>query len=505
MRALAALAVALVAGCAGPDPYRHAPIADHLRRDDAVGACARLFARIDAAVDAAGRRDAQAPRIDGFPYLRVDRLTAHVKPAAADRAAQQAWRERLAQLDHEARIFELADGGAAAADASALSRCRDRLLEEDSGAAQRLAAAAIVPDDYSTALRALGLYPLTKLAFAAGIRAWHAEVRAQYALPLERLPLRGALTRYAPRPPLVLARAEPRIDGVDALGLPRLGAAETEALFARHAPLLEVDTVDSDDRIGRLAWGDGGTRVVVDTSQPAAYARLTFTRFGGRLLPQLVYTFWFPARPPQASFDVLAGHLDGLIWRVTLDADLRPLVYDTIHPCGCYHLFFPTERVRARPQPIAGEGAFDETMFAPQLAPTLRDGERVLLRLSARSHYLQRVVAAQTPPAGAIEYALRDDNELRALPWPNESAPQALRSAFDPDGLIAGSERLERFFFWPMGIASAGQMRQWGRHATAFVGRRHFDDPLLFERYFELSAAGDGRAAPVGGRPVGDD
>ncbi len=52
--------------------------------------------------------------------------------------------------------------------------------------------------------------------------------------------------------------------------------------------------------------------------------------------------------------------------------------------------------------------------------------------------------------------------------------------------MIAGSERGERWFFWPMGIESAGQMRQWGHHATAFVGRRHFDDPLLFDAYFEL-------------------
>jgi hypothetical protein len=29
-------------------------------------------------------------------------------------------------------------------------------------------------------------------------------------------------------------------------------------------------------------------------------------------------------------------------------------------------------------------------------------------------------------------------------------------------------------------------MRQWGRHATAFVGRRHFDDARLMERYFTL-------------------
>jgi hypothetical protein len=29
-------------------------------------------------------------------------------------------------------------------------------------------------------------------------------------------------------------------------------------------------------------------------------------------------------------------------------------------------------------------------------------------------------------------------------------------------------------------------MRQWGHHATAFVGRRHFDDVDLIERRFRL-------------------
>ena len=29
-------------------------------------------------------------------------------------------------------------------------------------------------------------------------------------------------------------------------------------------------------------------------------------------------------------------------------------------------------------------------------------------------------------------------------------------------------------------------MRQWGRHATAFVGRRHFDDADLLEKRFRL-------------------
>ena len=58
------------------------------------------------------------------------------------------------------------------------------------------------------------------------------------------------------------------------------------------------------------------------------------------------------------------------------------------------------------------------------------------------------------------------------------------RSLYGPDGLVAGSERAERWLFWPMGTASAGAMRQWGHHATAFVGRRHFDDADLFDRRF---------------------
>jgi len=81
---------------------------------------------------------------------------------------------------------------------------------------------------------------------------------------------------------------------------------------------------------------------------------------------------------------------------------------------------------------------------------------------------------------------LRPYGELRSLARPDGGR----RSAFGPDGLIAGSERAERFVFWPMGIASAGAMRQWGRQATAFVGRRHIDDADLIERRFELDLAG---------------
>jgi hypothetical protein len=58
-------------------------------------------------------------------------------------------------------------------------------------------------------------------------------------------------------------------------------------------------------------------------------------------------------------------------------------------------------------------------------------------------------------------------------------------AAFRPDGIVPGSER-GACHVPPMGVPEPGAQRQWGRHATAFVGRRHFDDPGLLERYFTL-------------------
>jgi hypothetical protein len=297
-----------------------------------------------------------------------------------------------------------------------------------------------------------------------------------------------------------------------------------EALIRQHAPVLVVDESGPHDRIGPLAFASADAPARVDLgAPPVGYVRVAHGELGGVLRLQFVYTFWFPARPKSAPWDLLGGELDALVWRVTLDDAGGALVYDSIHACGCYHLFFATEAVRPRAVPPPDQGRFDEGLFMPQPPlPVPRADEQVVLRVAARTHYLQRVgvqprSAAQ--PADARAYRLRDEDELRSLPLPlptptptparsaavadanrhdGPAHPAAAthRSAYDPAGFIPGTERLERLFFWPMGIASAGQMRQWGRQATAFVGRRHFDDPGLLDRYFEPAPGPD--ATPAG-------
>ena len=483
MRALAVVLAAalLAAGCA-VDPYARPPISDHLQRGDDVGDCARLLHQLDRHIDAVGVRDAGAPRVPGFPYLRVDRFTASLGEAAGELrgAGFAAWSELMAQADRQARAAELANAGLAE-QAAAVDACRYALAVADGRELAALRAAATVPDDYSTTLRALGLYPLTRLAFAAGIRDWQRSTSEVFAVPLDQLVTQGTLQRYVPTASPPEMPPPPRSA---AFALPSPSRRQLTDWALRHAPVLEVDTAGDDDRIGALRWSDSAAPApAVDIGEPVTYVRTAYTHFAGRVRLQLVYTFWFPARPAEGAFDLLAGHLDGLLWRVTLDGDGAPLLYDSIHPCGCYHLFFPTGAVVALPQP----DTLDEGLFVPQPAPALAAGERIVLRVAARTHYLQRVSAQPAAGQAGVAYSLLDERRLLTLPWPGGGT----RSAYDAAGFVPGTERAERWLFWPMGIASAGQMRQWGRHATAFVGRRHFDEAGLPDRYFERRATGE--------------
>jgi hypothetical protein len=138
-------------------------------------------------------------------------------------------------------------------------------------------------------------------------------------------------------------------------------------------------------------------------------------------------------------------------------------------------MFFPTALVKSLPAPPGRE----EWAFVPAVLPALHAAQRVVVRVASRTHYVTGIRADSAD--GGIAYRLVDDNDLRALP----AGEQVTRSAFGPDGIVPGTERGERFLFWPMGIDNAGAMRQWGIHATAFIGRRHFDDADLIERRFE--------------------
>jgi hypothetical protein len=489
-KAIAFLLAALLAGCAATPPLPSSA--------DPNATCREVFLRVDRAIADAGAGDGMAARVESFPYLRVSRFLASYAGEEMDDARFAEWTNRMAALGREAYAIELANLPADRAQAlgvelwalgrelawadAALADCAGRLAAADYADPARraqLRSAAQVPDDYVTWHRVAGLYWLTRIPFAQGVARWHREVRATFAQPLDALPVAGSLTSYVPPPgglstaatASVLARASD-----NALGIPDPRGADLEALFRAYAPRFTVDTAGDADVPGEPGWLDA-PRIV--TRLPVVYRRVSHARYGGRALLQLNYALWFPERPKAAGWDLLAGHLDAVVWRVTLTPDGAPWVFDAMHACGCYHLFFPTARAVARPQPES----LDEAGFAPQALPRLVAENRITVRLESATHYVQRIVTGGGPVAGAMEYRFAEDDELRSLPLPDGGR----RSLFRPDGIVPGTERGERWFFWPMGVPEPGAMRQWGRHATAFVGRRHFDDARLMERYFALT------------------
>ena len=453
--------------------------------------CDAWLVAIDGAVTRAGVNDAGAYRVPGFPYLRVDRFTASFAGQALDdEGLFAAWAGAARALDRDGRDVELrnlppaglVEIGADTREAAAArtEACANELMASDLAqpTLRKLAIAnAHVPDDYIDRNRLIGLYPLARPFFAAGVDQWHLEAIGAFRdYAANRLP-RPDVMRYAPSAGMLLSREDvaallaraPR----DHLGRVLPSPAELDRLFASYAPVFEVEFGGGFDAIGEIAWRTGA-HPSVDTSRPVVYRRLAYTRYGGEVLPQLVYTAWFPERPSTSVVDILAGKLDGVVFRVTLSRDGSPLVYDSIHPCGCYHMFFPTARVRELPSPRPG----DEWSFAPAPAPALEGAQRIVLHLQSRTHYLTGISA--DADGTSVAYTFADDDSLRSLPLPGGGR----RSIYGADGLVAGSERPERMLFWPMGVPSAGTMRQWGHNATAFLGRRHFDDADLIERRF---------------------
>jgi hypothetical protein len=459
------------------------------------GQCREFFAAVDQAVSTAGVEDVQAARISGFPYLRVDRFLASFPPLKPDTPEYAAWVDRLQSLGARGRDVELANlpeaaraglrdrlpAGMDSSLASAARQCATVLRDHDLAqpdCAERLELRAHVPDDYRTWERALGLYPLTAPLFAHGIGKWHAETLASYARPVRELQVAGRLVSF--RPPQERRLTADQVADVirrasgNPLHIPEPSGADRDRLFDAFAPVWRVDVAGDHDLIGAPKWGKSSDPQV-DLSAPVVYRHLSHTRMDGQILLQLNYVVWFSSRPKTSAFDLLGGRLDGIIWRVTLSPEGRPLVYDTIHDCGCYHLFFPTSHLRLRSHGFTVE----ETAFVPQYAPDSEQPHGLVLRVANGTHYIERVLADSVAAGPSETYRFADYDSLRSLP-----AGSGRRSLFGPDGIVPGTERGERCFFWPMGIPSPGAMRQWGHHATAFVGRRHFDDPDLMERYF---------------------
>jgi len=470
--------VLLLAGC-GTFPATRVPW-----ESDRPDGCRTLFERLDAEVLEKGVRDAADAPVAGFPYLRSNRFVASlaVKPGQAD------WTLWMRELDLAAREKEIANLPGEAV--RTLASGREELARRVAACSQSLYDAdrvrpdfyevlkprVEVPDEYSNALRVLGLYPLITIPEYRITERVRERIRAWYEMPYEKLPVEGTLRTYRPPPgPGRDAGEVIAASGSNPLGIPRPSASEARELALRYAPVIIQDEAAPYDRVGRIVWK--GDELTFDGERPAVYYYLSHARVKGEPVLQVNYVFWYPARAGGRAPAIEHGLLDGLTLRLSFETGGRLFMIDLMNNCGCYHVFIPAKDRVVR----TIRRYYENDPFAPQGLPEIAAGQSPAVRVLSGWHQVQRILAL-APPREAIPYELIPYEQLESL----DRAEGRRESIFDVEGIAKGSERVERFIFFPTGIPSIGSMRQRGHHAITLSERTLFDEPGLFEHYFEF-------------------
>jgi hypothetical protein len=487
-RTIAVCLLIILHGCAAVSPYS----VPSLAAEDAM--CFKWLETVEAKLQEYDVKDAEAVSVKGFPQLRINRFLASMtdRLAASDSFAE--WLELMRQLDYAGKQVEFANlpssirklpifqppiAGSFDQGLEDCGKRLNRLSENNARHNQILTGLAKVPDAYQDWQRVVGLYPLARYVAAIGIKRLHRELNASFKIQPDRLPIQGQLIRYSASHRIALSPAQ--ISAMlhaaynNPLGIPQLSSLQLQQLFTQYAPVWEIDTRNETDKPGRVGL-DSDRQPGIDITEPVVYVKHAYARWQGKVLLQLVYQMWFPAREKTGALDLYGGPLDSVIWRVTLGPEGFPLAFDSIHGCGCYYLLFPGQGYRAIPPQDDAE-----SVLSPKSIQDFLPGSHVLLRLQSRTHYLQQVSIVDNTVNTSTKVQLIDSDNLRSIQMPDGTR----QSLYGVDGIIAASARLERLLLWPFGVASPGAMRQWGTHAIAFTGKRHFDDPFLLEYLIE--------------------
>jgi hypothetical protein len=255
------------------------------------------------------------------------------------------------------------------------------------------------------------------------------------------------------------------------------------ALAERNAPNWLIESGGAYDVIGAPQWTKTG--VTIDPQRPYVYYMPTYARINGHAVIQLNYFIWFSEHPALTKHDPQAGRMDGLIWRVTLDGDGKPQLYDAMHMSGFDEMWFPMHAMLPRQQ---ADGHQEPLLVPQQIDP--KAAGALTVRLRSGTHTPRRLlVAGQVPAASAKAYELKEYDDLMTLEAPGGHS----RSLFNTSGVVPGTERADALYR-KVPVPHAGALRQWGTIPTALAARYYYDDPYLVDKLFVLTGRGNSAA-----------
>jgi hypothetical protein len=484
-----ALFIGLLQGCAGLTPRQKAALPGRPPQAE------QLLIELDAVVAQAGVQDASSFIVPGFPYMRTDRFLAAMKERLVGDEQKTLWVEQMVRLDIEARKKEIKNlpdaslsvlssklGGFSNREALRVrtSAAVAQLFEYDRLQPvffETLRGAVAVPDEYSTSMRVLGLYPIAAVPITIGTQFAYNKFKKWHQSPLADLKVEGRMTAFvAEGGGYGMAAKSAQLFTTarrNAFGLPDLSDADLAELVRSYAPIISQDVVAAYDRFGEVFWRDG--TVAIDQRRPVIYYYIT-TSFINRIpVLQINYTLWYSERSGEKTPSYEKGPLDGLTLRISLDREGQPVMVDIMNNCGCYHFYAPRKE-RVDKIVSSRNGLYP---FVPVWLPANYPDKPLTLHVNSGWHQVEHLFASEAPVDTAV-YRLIPYDRLEALPH----ADGSYESVFTTAGIMKNSTRIEPYIFFSVGIHDIGYMRQRSHHAVKMIGRAHFTDPDIFDGAF---------------------
>ncbi len=493
---LIVVALVTIQGCAPSIRQVYLKNAD--RPDQAVA----FFNELDNIVEAGSKENVAYARVPGFPYLKADRFLAELKNHLTSESRRNDWVRYLQKRDLEVRHSEInalsqkeierllektnISGPSVHSTVYEYYRRYSKILYEHDKQRQNFVEALMesvfVADDYSTAMRTFGLYPLAYLPVVYFSDRAFDKIRDWHQLPLDAFNNQGDLISYksALSNSNINASAVLGSADYDSFGLPVLSDQEIQLIAQAYAPVILQDTAADYDRIGTFEWK--GTQPTLNTESATVYYYLTYGLIEKQPVIQINYSFWYTEREGELAPWFEKGEFDGLTIRFSLTRTGDPVMLDIMNNCGCYHFFVPNaEFVQS-----VKELDFEIDPLVPKWLPKFDNDSPLLFRVNSGWHQVEHI-ASEKLPTDSLSYELVPYKALEALPTPQGNTV----NLFDEEGIMKESYRIEPYIFFSMGIPKVGYMRQRGNHPIKMLGRDHFDNPLLFNRNFTFNKLSD--------------
>jgi hypothetical protein len=348
---------------------------------------------------------------------------------------------------------------------SCVAKAKQQYLAQTEQSAELLS--SLLPDDdYSDTAKFFGIYPLSSKVFASAVKKEQHSLTEHWQQASDK-----AHSGFNQDQAILYTPKSFKHRLATPLSLNLLGQLSNELqgqhLLDKFAPQWLIENAHQDNLPGKPVWQ--GDQLQVDSDTATSFSLISYGRYKQQTTIQLNYIMWFNQRPELSSFDWVAGQHDAVIFRIHLTPQLEIVAYDSIHLCGCwYTLMLPNEQAYQAVQDSSQE---------PVLMYRVDAQTKMRISISADTHQIVGLVPAEeNAELKSIEYQSLAWQQLNLL-----AKAELTKSVFDRQGYVHGSQRLERWFFWPMGVKQPGSLRRFGDHAISFVGERYFDQAYLLE------------------------